>query len=68
MMNLPFYEYLLKLKLVKEIEDESSENSNSQNSEVDKQMAKYQGMSKSMAPKIPSNGGKMSGLKIPKMK
>jgi hypothetical protein len=68
MMNLPFYEYLLKLKLVKEIEDESSDNSNNQNKEVDKHMAKYQGMSKSMAPKIPSNGGRLSGFKTPKLK
>ena len=59
MIGFPMFEYLLKLKLIKEYEEEQSDKNGQTN--TDKEIAKYQNMSKSMMPKLPSNSS------VPKM-
>ena len=65
MLNLPMYEYLLKLKLIKEHEEEISDKQNSTN--TDKEISKYMNQANSMVPKISSTGS-IPSMKFPKIK
>lgn len=57
MLNLPFYEYSLKLKIIEKNEKEESERNSEGSTSTNNQVSKYQSMANNMMsskPNIPS--------------